>query len=370
VTDVVEPEQPLLDLEPAAAPLSVEQIPDRESWKGPLLEVRNLSVSFPTDDGLVRAVDDLSFELWPDECLGIVGESGSGKTVTSLAALGLLPKTAQISGEILFCGRNLVGLPEKELSGLRGKRIAMVFQDALAALNPVLTVGWQIAEAVQVHQRNMDKGQIKARVIELLGLVGIPNPVERADQFPHEFSGGMRQRAMIAMSIANEPDVLIADEPTTALDVTIQAQVLEVFDRVKERTHSSILLITHDLGVVAGVADRVMVMYAGRQAELGGVEEVFFQPSHPYTQGLLASLPRIDRRDSQKLHRIFGQPPSLINVPAGCPFHPRCPNAQLPDPCRSERPSSIELTPTHRSSCHFAEELAGAAPLEPGEAQP
>jgi oligopeptide/dipeptide ABC transporter ATP-binding protein len=339
--------------------LTVETIPDRDMWHGPLLDVRGLSVSFPTDDGLVRAVDDLSFTLQDDEVLGIVGESGSGKTVTSLAILGLLPRTAQISGEILFCGRNILGLSERALTPIRGNRIAMVFQDALAGLNPVVTVGWQIAEAISVHQE-LEKSELTDRVVELLGLVGIPNPRERADQYPHEFSGGMRQRAMIAMSIANDPDVLIADEPTTALDVTIQAQVLDVIERVAEKTQSSILLITHDLGVVAGVADRVMVMYAGRQAELGTVEEVFYKPSHPYTQGLLASLPRIDRRESERLHRIVGQPPSLIHVPSGCPFHPRCPEAEVPGVCTEERPRLTELSITHVSACHFAERLHAA----------
>jgi oligopeptide/dipeptide ABC transporter ATP-binding protein len=336
--------------------LTVETIPDRDAWRGPLLDVRDLSVTFPTDDGLVRAVDGLSFVLQDDEVLGIVGESGSGKTVTSLAILGLLPKTAQVSGEILFCGRNILGLNERALTPIRGNRIAMVFQDALAGLNPVMSVGWQIAEAVSVHQ-DLDKRELADRVVELLGVVGIPNPRERADQYPHEFSGGMRQRVMIAMSIANDPDVLIADEPTTALDVTIQAQVLDVLERVAEKTQSSILLITHDLGVVAGVADRVMVMYAGRQAELGTVEEVFYKPSHPYTQGLLASLPRIDRRDIERLHRIVGQPPSLIHVPSGCPFHPRCPEAEVPGVCNKERPPVAELSITHVSACHFAERL-------------
>ncbi|MGH9211373.1 MAG: ABC transporter ATP-binding protein [Acidimicrobiales bacterium] len=341
---------------PTSSTLDVETIPERDAWRGPLLEVRNLSVSFPTDDGLVHAVDDLSFVLRDDEVLGIVGESGSGKTVTSLAILGLLPKSAQVAGEILFCGRDLVGLKERDMTPLRGNRVAMVFQDALAALNPVMTVGWQIAEAITVH-REMEKRDLDERVAELLGLVGIPNPRERATQYPHEYSGGMRQRAMIAMSIANDPDVLIADEPTTALDVTIQAQVLDVLERVAEKTSSSILLITHDLGVVAGVADRVMVMYAGREAELGTVEELFYQPAHPYTQGLLASLPRIDRRESDKLHRIFGQPPSLIYVPSGCPFHPRCPEAELPGVCNTERPALIELSMNHLSACHFAERL-------------
>src|SRR5438067_4210276 len=241
-----------------------------------VLSVRNLSVNFPSDDGLVRAVDDVSFDVYENEVLGIVGESGSGKSVTSMAIMGLLPKTAKISGQVYFRGRSIGGLQDRELRRLRGARIAMVFQDALTALDPVYTVGKQIAEAISVHHKT-GKGELRERAVELLSLVGIPNPQARVDQYPHEYSGGMRQRAMIAMSIANEPDVLIADEPTTALDVTIQAQVLEVLDRIQERTKSAIVLITHDLGVVAGVADRVMVMYAGRQAELSVVDDIFYR---------------------------------------------------------------------------------------------
>jgi oligopeptide/dipeptide ABC transporter ATP-binding protein len=232
----------------------------------------------------------------------------------------------------------------------------MVFQDALAALNPVFTVGSQIAEAITVHHKTKDK-QLRERVVELLDLVGIPNPSERADQYPHEYSGGMRQRAMIAMSIANDPDVLIADEPTTALDVTIQAQVLEVLERIQERTSSSILLITHDLGVVAGTADRVMVMYAGREAEVGTIDDIFYNPRHPYTRGLLASLPRVDGRRGDRLHRIDGQPPSLIVLPSGCAFHPRCNDAKVPGPCDEERPELRLLADAHSSACHYAETL-------------
>src|SRR5688500_3016581 len=217
--------------------LAVEILPERANWGGPLIEVRELSVSFPSEDGLVKAVDHLSFDVRPNEVLGIVGESGSGKSVTSLAILGLLPKTAQISGEILFCGRNLLEMNERQMQDLRGRRIAMVFQDSLAALNPVYTVGWQIAEAIEIHQE-LGKAEIEDRVVELLNIVGIPNPKQRKDQYPHEYSGGMRQRAMIAMAIANDPDVLIADEPTTALDVTIQAQVLDTLERVEAKTSS------------------------------------------------------------------------------------------------------------------------------------
>ncbi len=321
-----------------------------------LLSVRNLAVRFPTDDGDVQAVDDVSFDLDSEETLGIVGESGSGKSVTSMAILGLLPKSAIVTGSVRFKGRELIGLSQREVRKLRGESLAMIFQDALASLNPVFTVGAQISEAISVHHEVQDK-ELKQRVVELLDLVGIPNPADRADQYPHEFSGGMRQRAMIAMSIANEPDVLIADEPTTALDVTIQAQVLEVLERIQDRTSSSILLITHDLGVVAGTADRVLVMYAGRQVELGTVDDIFYDPRHPYTRGLLASLPRIDGTREARLHRIEGQPPSLIFLPTGCAFHPRCPHARIPGPCDSQRPELYSVGGAHRSACHFAEEL-------------
>jgi oligopeptide/dipeptide ABC transporter ATP-binding protein len=326
----------------------------------PVLSVRDLTVEFKTDDGMLRAVDHVSFDVLHNETLGIVGESGSGKSVTSLAILGLLPKSAKVTGEVLFKGEKLLGLPEKQLERLRGSRIAMVFQDALAALNPVQKVGAQIDEAIAVHA-NVPSSERRTRVLELLDIVGIPNPDQRIDQYPHEYSGGMRQRAMIAMAIANDPDLLIADEPTTALDVTIQAQVLEVFERIQDRTKSSIMLITHDLGVVAGVADRVQVMYAGRPVERGTVDELFYDARHPYTEGLLESLPRLDRRSDKnsRLHRIKGQPPSLIFVPPGCAFHPRCPMARVPGVCNTERPELREISTGHWSACHFAEELAG-----------
>ena len=330
----------------------------------PILSVRNLKVDFPTDDGLVHAVDDVSFDVHRNEVVGIVGESGSGKTVTSMAILGLLPKTAKITGEILFEGENILGLSDKKLQPYRGRRIAMVFQDALTALNPVYTVGAQISEAITVHE-DVPKDELRDRVVSLLSLVGIPNPKERAGQYPHEFSGGMRQRAMIAMSVANDPELLIADEPTTALDVTIQAQVLDVLERIQDRTDSAIMLITHDLGVVAGMADRVMVMYSGRQAEVGTVDELFYNPRHPYTMGLLASLPRIDQGEKDdRLYRIEGQPPSLIAVPNGCPFHPRCFHRRVPDPCATQRPLLLPAPkdPTHVAACHFADELAEISP--------
>jgi peptide/nickel transport system ATP-binding protein len=351
-------EEPVAERDPDA----LEALPTFEQPLGAVLSVRDLHVEFPTDDGLVKAVDGLSYDVYPNEVLGIVGESGSGKSVSSLAVLGLLPKRARVRGQILYRGRDLLALPEKELLKLRGESIAMVFQDALAALNPVYTVGAQIAEAVKVHHPDLHKAEIRKRSIDLLELVGTPNPSKRVDNFPHEFSGGMRQRAMIAMALANDPDVLIADEPTTALDVTIQAQVLDVIERVQERTNSAIVLITHDLGVVAGVADRVMVMYAGRQAELGTVDEIFYETRHPYTLGLMASLPRLDQdAEGMRLHRIKGQPPSLIDVPPGCAFHPRCEFRRLPEPCATEIPFSRPMeNPEHVSACHFAETLRDA----------
>ena len=309
----------------------------------------------------MRAVDDVSFDLDSNEVLGIVGESGAGKTVMSMALLGLLPKLAEVTGEAFLQGENILGLSENQLQPVRGQRIAMVFQDALAALNPVHTVGAQIAEAITVHH-DLPAKEVRDRVVSLLDLVGIPNPRQRADQYPHEHSGGMRQRAMIAMAIANDPDILIADEPTTALDVTIQAQVLDVLTRIQERTSSAIMLVTHDLGVVAGMADRVMVMYAGRKAEIGTAGDVFYRTRHPYTLGLLASLARIDRGSrTDRLYRIPGQPPSPTDIPSGCPFHPRCFQAVVPEPCAVDRPPLIpvEGDAGHCSACHFADGLTG-----------
>jgi oligopeptide/dipeptide ABC transporter ATP-binding protein len=323
-----------------------------------VLTVKDLRVEFPTDDGTVKAVSGVNFDVREGETLGIVGESGSGKSVTSMSILGLLPKSAKISGSIDFRGTELTALDEKKLREIRGAKIAMVFQDALAALNPVFTVGDQITEAIEVHNE-MPKQELRDRAVELLDIVGIPAPGRRVDQYPHEYSGGMRQRAMIAMAIANEPSLLIADEPTTALDVTIQAQVLEVIERIQDRTRSSVLLITHDLGVVAGLADRVMVMYAGRPVETGSVDEIFYDPHHPYTRGLLASLPRLDRRKrGERLYRIKGQPPSLIHVPSGCAFHPRCPVvSERGGVCYTIEPELIDVGPDHNARCHFAANL-------------
>jgi oligopeptide/dipeptide ABC transporter ATP-binding protein len=323
----------------------------------PVLSVRHLQVELPTDQGVLKAVDDVSFDVARNEVLGIVGESGSGKTVTALSVLGLLPKRARIRGEVLFDGRDLLTLRERDLQAVRGARIAIIFQDALASLNPVITVGRQVGEAIRVHG-DVSPKDAEERALELLDIVGIANPRRRAGEYPHEYSGGMRQRAMIAMALANDPDVLIADEPTTALDVTIQAQVLDVFERVRERTNSSLVLITHDLGIVAGVADRVVVMYAGTEVEAGSTDEIFYESRHPYTLALLASIPRVDRDGrTRRLHQIKGQPPSLISVPPGCAFHPRCPAARLPDPCATDRPLLRDVGSGHSSACHFAEIL-------------
>jgi peptide/nickel transport system ATP-binding protein len=316
-----------------------------------LLEVEDLSVQFPTPDGVVNAVDHLSFTLRRGETLGIVGESGSGKSVTNLALLGLLNrKTANIFGTAKFKGNDLISMDLDELRTLRGKEIAMIFQDPFACLHPMYRVGDQLVEAVRVHDR-IPKSQAAARAADLLGAVGIPNPKERLRDYPHQFSGGMRQRAMIAMGLINNPDVLIADEPTTALDVTVQAQILELIDRVKKEYDIGVILITHDLGVIAEVAQRVMVMYAGRAMELGETEEIFGEPLHPYTWGLLESIPHAGAKTSH-LIPIEGSPPSLIRVPAGCPFHPRCPHRFAP--CDRERPEFRDRGGGHEEACHLS----------------
>jgi oligopeptide/dipeptide ABC transporter ATP-binding protein len=293
-----------------------------------LLEVKGLKVRFATEDGVVNAVDGVDFTLDRGQVLGIVGESGSGKSVTSMTMLGLTRDVnAQFDGEVLYKGRDLVKLREDELRAVRGNEIAMIFQDPMTSLNPVYRVGAQICEALMAHNDNMTKGQARGRAMELLRAVGIPNPDSRVDDYPHQFSGGMRQRAMIAMALANNPDVLIADEPTTALDVTIQAQIIELIDRLKDEFNSAVILITHDLGVVAEIADEILVMYAGRVVERGTKRQVFYDPQHPYTWGLLGSIPRLDRPKAERLHSIEGTPPSLINLPQGCKFRPRCPHA-------------------------------------------
>jgi peptide/nickel transport system ATP-binding protein len=322
-----------------------------------LLVVDNLTVSFPTDDGLVNAVRGVSYTLNSGEAMGIVGESGSGKSVSSLAVMGLLPKNAQISGSVRFRGRELIGLSEKDFTAIRGDKIAMIFQDPLTSLNPVHSVGYQIAEAVLAH-RDVSKRAARERAIELLGIVGIPFPEQRVDNYPHELSGGMRQRIVIAIAMANDPDVIIADEPTTALDVTVQAQVLEALELARQQTGAALVLITHDLGIIAGHADRVCVMYAGKLVETGSAQDVFYRPRMPYTLGLLGSLPRLDREERQRLTPIKGSPPSLLNLPPGCPFTPRCPMAQ--EICDREEPALLPVDGgTHSSACHFRDEVRG-----------
>ena len=321
-----------------------------------VLSVQDLTVSFPSEAGAVRAVRGISFDLAAGEVLGIVGESGSGKSVTSLAIMGLLPETATLTGSIKLHGDELIGKGDDDLSKLRGNELAMVFQDPLSSLTPIFTVGDQITEALEVHS-HVSGSAARARAVELLDLVGIPNPKIRLKSFPHEFSGGMRQRVMIAMAIANDPDVIIADEPTTALDVTIQAQVLEVLRTAQHETGAAVIMITHDLGVVAGIADRVQVMYAGRAVETGSVDDIYYRPRMPYTIGLLGSVPRLDQAEKSALAPVEGNPPSLVNLPPGCPFAARCP--MVIDECRVAEPP---LAPTdgegHRAACVRRGEVA------------
>jgi peptide/nickel transport system ATP-binding protein len=317
----------------------------------PLLEVRDLKVHFDTPDGVVKAVDGVSFIVSAGERLGVVGESGSGKSVTFLSILGLITKKyARIEGQVIFRGRNLLGLKDDELRSIRGKGIAMVFQDPLSSLHPLYRVGTQIVEAILAHE-DIPKQQAWGRAVEMLGHVGIPRPDERAKQYPHEFSGGMRQRAMIAMALVLNPDLLIADEPTTALDVTVQAQILDVIDRLRQEFKTAVVLITHDLGVVAEHTDRVQVMYAGKIAEYGQRDHIYYEPHHPYTWGLLQSISHIDRKQD-RLRPIKGSPPSLIFVPPGCSFHPRCPYVM--DVCRVEVPPLLEEDFAHGSACHLS----------------
>jgi oligopeptide/dipeptide ABC transporter ATP-binding protein len=293
----------------------------------PLLAVDDLRVRFATEDGIVQAVDGVSFDLRPGEILGIVGESGSGKSVTAQSIMGLTRgANAEISGSVRFHGKDLVGASDEDLQSVRGREISMVFQDPMTSLNPVYRVGQQIVEQIQAHKEISDE-DAKERAGELLASVGIPNARERVDDYPYEFSGGMRQRAMIAMGLALEPRILIADEPTTALDVTIQAQILNLIQRLNEERDLSVILITHDLGVIAEVADRVLVMYAGQIVEQGTLDEIFYDPQHPYTWGLMGSLTRLDQPPPDRLPQIGGQPPSLLRPPEGCRFRPRCPHA-------------------------------------------
>ena len=314
-----------------------------------LLTVQKLGVSFSTDAGLVRAVNEVSFSIDPGETLAVVGESGSGKSVTALALMGLLGSSAQITGSASFEGAELIGMPEEKLRAIRGKRIGMIFQDPMTALNPVFTVGSQIVEIIRIHE-TVGKREAWDRATELLELVGVPEPKRRVRQYPHEYSGGMRQRAMIAMAIANSPTLLIADEPTTALDVTVQAQVLEVIAKVRDVTKSAVMLITHDLGVVAGYADRMHVMYAGQIVEQGNLDDIFYRTRNPYTYALLQSIPSAIGRPGAVLQTIGGSPPSLVNLPSGCYFHPRCSMAD--SVCATNAQVLINVGENHRSRCH------------------
>ncbi|MFI1015551.1 ABC transporter ATP-binding protein [Streptomyces sp. NPDC020965] len=325
------------------------------------LEVRDLRVHFPTDDGLVKSVDGLSFRLEKGKTLGIVGESGSGKSVTSLGIMGLHTagqygrRKARITGEVWLDGQELLGADPDAVRRLRGRDMAMIFQDPLSALHPYYTIGRQIVEAYRVHN-DVDKKVARKRAIELLDRVGIPQPDKRVDNYAHEFSGGMRQRAMIAMALVNNPELLIADEPTTALDVTVQAQILDLIRDLQKEFGSAVIVITHDLGVVAELADDILVMYGGRCVERGPAEQVFYEPQHPYTWGLLGSMPRIDRDQTERLIPVKGSPPSLINIPDGCAFHPRCPYADVPkdDLTRTVRPELTRVGSRHFSACHMA----------------
>ena len=321
------------------------------------LDVRDLRVHFSTDDGLVKSVDGLSFQLQRGKTLGIVGESGSGKSVTSLAIMGLHKGgNARISGEIWLDGKELVGASSEAVRRLRGKNMAMIFQDPLSAMHPFYTVGDQIIEAYRIHH-DVSKSAARKHAIEMLDRVGIPQPDKRVNDYPHQFSGGMRQRAMIAMALSCDPELLIADEPTTALDVTVQAQILDLFRDLQQEFNSAVVIITHDLGVVAELADNIMVMYAGRQVEYGSAEQIFHEPQHPYTWGLLGSMPRLDRVRSERLLPIKGSPPSLINVPEGCAFNPRCDYCELTGGLSTtEVPSLIEVTPGHTVACHLSQQ--------------
>jgi peptide/nickel transport system ATP-binding protein len=320
----------------------------------PLLRVENLHVEFPTEDGVVKAVDGIDYEVGRGCTLGIVGESGSGKTVGAMTILGLTrAQGAKITGRILFEGRDLLGLPDTELQKIRGNEIAMIFQDPSSSLHPLYRVGAQIVEAVRAHQ-DVPKAQARERTIELLGLVGIPDPGRRVDDYPHEFSGGMRQRAMIAMALANEPKLLIADEPTTALDVTVQAQILELLERLRVQLGMAIVIVTHDMGVVAEMADEIAVMYAGRIVETAATQALLSSPEHPYSWGLLRSIPTLAGPRVEQLAPIPGSPPSLIEPPSGCHFHPRCPYAQ-PEHARIDPGlEPVPGEPSHRVACLLA----------------
>ena len=336
------------------------------SDRTPLLSVRNLNTTFKTESGLVQAVRGVSWDVYPGEFLGVVGESGSGKSVSMASIMGLVPTPpgTVTADSIMFGGNDLTQLPEREMRRIRGQDITMIFQDPMTSFNPVHTIGRQISEAIRVHNSSATRRSARKRAIELLSLVGVPSPDVRFSQFPHEYSGGMRQRAMIAMAIANQPKLIIADEPTTALDVTIQAQILDVLEVIQAETDAATILITHDLGLIAEMSDRVLVMYAGKVVETATVFELFGNPKHPYTLGLLASLPRLDAQ-LDSLLSIPGQPPSLSPPPSGCAFHPRCELSEGREKCRTVLPELVEAgrSSTHLSACHFHEEMDAEAEL-------
>ena len=322
------------------------------------LSVRDLRIHFDTDDGLVKSVDGVSFDVRKGRTLGIVGESGSGKSVTSLGVMGLHRSArAKVSGEVWLDGQELIAAAPDDVRRLRGRKMAMIFQDPLSAMHPYYSVGQQIVEAYRVHH-DVSKKAAKQRAIEMLDRVGIPEPAKRVDGYPHEFSGGMRQRAMIAMALVNNPELLIADEPTTALDVTVQAHILDLIHDLQKEFGSAVIMITHDLGVVAEMADDLLVMYGGRCVERGPAEDVFSEPRHPYTWGLLGSMPRMDREETDRLIPIKGAPPSLINLPSGCAFNPRCPYADVPkdNVTRTVRPELTEVGGSHWAACHMTQE--------------
>jgi peptide/nickel transport system ATP-binding protein len=317
----------------------------------PLLEVKDLRVHFPTEDGIVKAVDGISFTIQRGETLGIVGESGSGKSVSFLTVMGLINrKNATVEGEITFQGQDLINMPKEELQAIRGNKIGMIFQDPMTSLHPFYRVGDQISEAILAHE-DINKKEAAARAVDMLRRVGIPRPDERARQYPHEFSGGMRQRAMIAMALSLNPDLLIADEPTTALDVTVQAQILDLIDRLQSEFNTAVAIITHDLGVVAEHCDFIQVMYAGRLVETGSADDIYYEPMMPYTWGLLKSIPLLTAQE-ERLHPIKGLPPSLITLPKGCPFNPRCP--YVFDRCRDETPQLLPVDGHHAAACHLS----------------
>ncbi|MGB9754785.1 MAG: peptide ABC transporter ATP-binding protein [Roseiflexus castenholzii] len=319
----------------------------------PLLVVKNLETQFKTQDGIVKAVNNVSFHVDRGETLGIVGESGSGKSVTSLSIMRLIPNPPGkiVGGQIIFDGENLLDYTDEEMRHIRGNRIAMIFQDPMTSLNPVLTIGRQITESLELHMK-LTPREARKRAIELLQMVGIPSAERRLDDYPHQFSGGMRQRVMIAMALSCNPELLIADEPTTALDVTIQAQILELIQRLQHELGTAVIIITHDLGVVAGMADRVVVMYAGRIVEEGPTDEIFARPRMPYTIGLLRSIPRLDEDEDRRLTPIRGLPPDLINLPQICPFSPRC-DYFIPGKCDQQVPPLREVVPGHKAACLF-----------------